>query len=65
MVLFHLADEVTKDYSIAKDCDSSAGIIRIRFAGRGLNALLSARVDRAPRANCDPAGKTSMPDFTL
>lgn len=33
-----------------KLCDSSAGIIRIRFAGRGLLALLSAQQYRAPRA---------------
>ena len=31
-------------------CDSSAGIIRIRFAGRGLADLLSARDHQAPRA---------------
>jgi hypothetical protein len=32
-------------------CDSSAGITRIRFAGRGLMALLSAWQHQAPRAN--------------
>jgi len=31
-------------------CDSSAGIIRIRFAGRDLVDLLSAQDDQAPRA---------------
>ena len=31
-------------------CDSSAGITRIRFAGRGRLALLSAWLTQAPRA---------------
>jgi hypothetical protein len=31
-------------------CDSSAGIIRIRFAGRDLEDLLSAQAYQAPRA---------------
>jgi hypothetical protein len=33
------------------DCDTSAGIIRIRFAGRRLMTFLSACLEQAPRAN--------------
>jgi len=32
-------------------CDSSAGIVRIRFAGRDLEDLLSAQAYQAPRAD--------------
>jgi len=38
-------------------CDSSAGITRIRFAGRGRLALLSAWLTQAPRALDWSAGK--------
>ena len=42
------------------ECDPSAGIIRIRFAGRELAALLSARLNLAPRANIFYKGSISQ-----